>query len=48
MTTENYKPFIITSIYKPPGKPVELFRYIDNLLGTLDSEDKEAIYMRDL
>ena len=44
----NYKPFIITLIYRPPGKPVELFRYIDNLFGTIDSEDKEAIYIGDM
>ena len=42
--TGNYKPFIITSVCRPPGKPVELFKYIDNLFDTIDSEDKEAVY----
>ena len=36
----NYKPFIVTSLYRPPGKPVAYFNELDNLFGTLDTEDK--------
>ena len=43
----NYKPFIVTSLYRPPGKPVAYFNELDNLFGTLDTEDKETIYLGD-
>ena len=43
----NYKPFIVTTLYRPPGKPVAYFNNIDTLFGTIDSEDKEAIYLGD-
>ena len=44
----NYKPFIVTSLYRPPGKPVAYFNELDNLFGTLDTEDKETIYLGDM
>ena len=40
----NYKPFIVTSVYRPPGKPVEYFNELDKLLNSIDAEDKETIY----
>ena len=43
----NYKPFIVTSLYRPPGKNVAYFKELDNLFGTLDTEDKETIYFGD-
>ena len=43
----NYKPFIVTTLYRPPGKPVTYFNDIDTLFGTIDSEDKETIYLGD-
>ena len=43
----NYKPFIVTSLYRPPGKPVAYFNELDNLFGTLDTEAKETIYLGD-
>ena len=43
----NYKPFIVTTLYRPPGKPVAYFNDIDTLFGTIDSEDKETIYLGD-
>ena len=39
----NYKPFIVTSVYRPPGKPVEYFNEFDKLLNSIDAEDKETI-----
>ena len=43
----NYKPFIVTSAYRPPGKPVEYFNELDKLLNSTDAEDKETIYLGD-
>ena len=43
----NYKPFIVTSVYRPPGKPVEYFNELDKLLNSIDAEDKETIYLGD-
>ena len=43
----NYKPFIVTTLYRPPGKPVAYFNDIDTLFGTIDCEDKETIYLGD-
>ena len=39
-----YKPFIVTSLCRPP---VAYFNELDNLFGTLDTEDKETIYFGD-
>ena len=44
----NYKPFIITTLYRPPGGiPVAYFNDIDTPFGTIDCEDKEIIYLGD-
>ena len=43
----NYKPFIVTTFYRPPGKPVAYFNDIDTLFGTIGCEDKETIYLGD-
>ena len=43
----NYKPFNVTSVYRPPGKPVEYFNELDKLLNSIDAEDKETIYLGD-
>ena len=45
----NYKPFIVTSVYRPPEKPVEYFNELDKLLNSIDhdAEDKETIYLGD-
>ena len=43
----NYKPFIVTSVYKPPRKPVEYFNELDKLFNSIDAEDKETIYLGD-
>ena len=42
-----YKPFIVTSVYRPSGKPVEYFNELDKLLNSIDAEDKETIYLGD-
>ena len=34
----NYKPFIVTTLCRPPGKPVAYFNDIDTLFGTIDCE----------
>ena len=43
----NYKPFIVTSIYRPPGIPVDYFNELDKLFHFIDAEDKETIYLGD-
>ena len=41
----NYKPFIVTSVYRPPGIPVEYFKELDKLLNSIDADHKETIYL---
>ena len=41
----NYKPFIVTSVYRTLGKPVEYFNELDKLFNSIDAEDKETIYL---
>ena len=38
---QNIKPIIVTTLYRPPGKPDEVFGFIDNLFDKLDDESKE-------
>ena len=40
----NYKPFIVTSIYRPPGN---LLIILMILMLCLEAEDKESIYLGD-
>ena len=42
------KPFVITSWYRPPNSPHELFTHVNTLLGKLDSENVEHFLMGDL
>ena len=42
-----YKPFIITSIYRPSGKTVNHFNDIDAFFSIIEAEDKESIYFGD-
>ena len=41
----NYKPFIITSLYCPPDKPVSYFDSIRSLINVLDTKGLEFIVM---
>ena len=43
-----YKPFILTSIYRPPGKPVGYFNDLGSLFGRLESQNREPIIMGDI
>ena len=43
----NYKPFIVTSIYRPPGKTVNHFNDTDVLFSKIEAEEKESIYLGD-
>ena len=43
----NYKPFIVTSVYRPLGKLVEYFNELDKLFNSIYAEDKETIYLGD-
>ena len=44
----NYKPFLVTTIYRPPDKPVAYFDQIETLISSTDLEGKESILMGDL
>ena len=39
----NYKPFIVTSIYRSSGIPVDYFNELDKLFDFIDAEDKEIV-----
>ena len=43
-----YKPFLVTTIYRPPDKPVSYFDQIESLISTTDLEGKESILIGDL
>ena len=43
-----YKPFILTSIYRPPGKPVSYFNDLGSQFGRLESQNRESIIMGDI
>ena len=45
---QNSKPFVITSWYRPPNSPHELFVHVNTLLGKLDSENVDHFLMGDL
>ena len=42
-----YKPYIVTSSYRPPGIPVDYFNELNKLFHFIDAEDKETIYLGD-
>ena len=44
----NSKPFVVTTWYRPPHSPVELFSHLDTLFGKLDSENIELFLMGDM
>ena len=43
----NYKPFIVTSLYRPPDKPVSHFDEIEALVSTIYNKNLEFIIIRD-
>ena len=43
----NYKPFLVTSIYRPPRKPVAYFHDIELLVRDTDNQNIESIIMGD-
>ena len=42
------KPFFVTLIYRPPGKPVSYFSELESLFGRLESQNKQSIIMSDI
>ena len=42
-----YKLFIVTSLYRPPGKPVSHFQGTEKTLSAIEADEKEAIIMGD-
>ena len=43
----HYRPFLVTSLYRPPGKPVSHFQDIEKTLSAIEADGKEAIIMGD-
>ena len=43
-----FKPFIVTSIYRPPGKPVNYFNELESLFSMLEAQNKESIIIGDI
>ena len=43
-----FKPFIVTSIYRPPGKPVSYFNKLEFLFSMLEAQNKESIIIGDI
>ena len=43
-----FKSFFITSIYRPPGKPVSYFSELESLFGRLKSHSIESVFMGDI
>ena len=43
-----YKPFIVTTIYRPPDKPVAYSDQIESLISTTELEGNESILKGDL
>ena len=43
----HYRPFIVTSLHRPPGKPVSHFQNIEKTLSAIEANGKEAIIMGD-
>ena len=43
----NFKPFLVTSLYRPPHKPVEYFGQIESLISATDCDGKESIIIGD-
>ena len=37
VTKPNSRPFIVSSIYKPPSAPVEIFNSIERMIGQMDN-----------
>ena len=42
------RPILITTIYRPPGSTVDLFPKFEELLKSLEPDDTEIIFMREL
>ena len=43
----NFKPFLVTSLYRSPHKPVEYFGQIESLISATDCDGKESIIIGD-
>ena len=41
-----YRPFIVTSLYRPPGKPVSHFQDTEKTLSTIEADGKEGYKLR--
>ena len=42
-----YRPFLVTTVYRPPDKPVSYFDQIESLISTTELEGKESMLIGD-
>ena len=43
-----FKPFIVTSVYRLPGKPVSYFNELESLFSMLEAQNKESVIIGDI
>ena len=48
ITKPKVKPFLVTTVYRPPSAGSDFMESLETYLHTLDSEDKELIFTGDL
>ena len=42
------KPFLVTTVYRPPNAPFEFFESLEKLIKAIDDENKEMYILGDL
>ena len=42
------KPFLVSTVYRPPSAPAEFFDHFETLNKVIDNEDKEMYILKDL
>ena len=48
ITKPQSKPFIVTTIYRPPNANAEFFDHLEKLIKQIDDENKEMYILGDL
>ena len=48
ISKDKIKPFLISTWYRPPNSPIDLFNKFESILRHIDIEEKESIILGDL
>ena len=48
INTDKTKPFLISTWYRPPNSPIDLFNNFESILRLIDIEEKESIILGDM